>query len=89
MPIENYRVLSKNQAKPRRFLISTGPPTAPKATEVTQLLRRTGEREEEKRKKARFALLVFIFATLENLPETRLFIAGTFSQIQSDIYIRI
>ena len=40
-------------------------------------------------KRARFEVLVTISATLDEqkLPETRLFIAGTFSQIQLDIYI--
>ena len=82
--MKNCRVFGKIRPK-RGTFHSHRPANCSDATEVTQLLRRRGEREE---KKARFALLVFILAafgdsfwTRKKLPETRLFVAGTFSRI--------
>ena len=87
VPITNCRLFSKIRSK-RNNINSHGPTNRTDATEVTQLLRRRREREEagEEEKKARFALLVLILATLD-YHKTRIFIAGTFSRIGTDISI--
>ena len=62
VPIENCRVFSQIRPKGGTFN-SHGPANSTKPTEVTQFLRRRGDKRGGEEKEARFALQVFILAT--------------------------
>ena len=87
VPNENCRVLSKISPK-RNKINSHGPPTAPKQPESPNWWdgREEERRRGEKSKICSPSLHISYFGREKKLPETKLFVAGTFLRIRTDFH---